>query len=139
MEAVSTRIGEGFTLMERIDPRPRLLMFGAGHVGQALFPIAATLPFDLRWHDTRPEFAVTGASIIATIWRRMARDTPPGSFYLIFISKAMISIIALAPRRAGAGRFRLLRRDRLGHQAGPVRKASWQADGIAREAIFLRG
>ena len=80
---ITGRIGEGFTIIERIDPRPRLLMFGAGHVGQALFPIAVSLPFDVRWFDTRQEFAATGAAITGDL-EALAEQAPPGSFYLIF-------------------------------------------------------
>ena len=53
-------IGEGAVITEHIDPPPPLLMFGAGHVGQALAPIAATLPFRLSWFDTRADFAGAG-------------------------------------------------------------------------------
>ncbi|MFM2481298.1 xanthine dehydrogenase accessory protein XdhC [Celerinatantimonas sp. YJH-8] len=33
-----------------------LLVFGAGHVGQALVPITAQLPLQVRWIDNRAEF-----------------------------------------------------------------------------------
>jgi xanthine dehydrogenase accessory factor len=49
-------LGEGDALIERIDAaRPRLLLFGAGHVGQAIARAFAPLPFRLDWHDSRPE------------------------------------------------------------------------------------
>lgn len=42
-------------LRQRLDGLHRpLWLFGAGHVGQALAPILATLPFRLRWIDSRP-------------------------------------------------------------------------------------
>jgi xanthine dehydrogenase accessory factor len=80
---VTQRIGEGAVITERIEARPRLLMFGAGHVGQALAPIAVTLPFHLDWFDTRPEFAGPGVTLsddpIAAV-----KAAPPGAFALIF-------------------------------------------------------
>jgi xanthine dehydrogenase accessory factor len=75
------------TITESVDPRPVLLMFGAGHVGRALAPIAAGLPLHTRWFDTRLEFgAVEGAlqpviieDLVAQIERASA-----GSLFLIF-------------------------------------------------------
>lgn len=82
-EPIAGRIGEGFTLIEHIRPQPRLLMFGAGHVGQALAPIMRTLPFDLIWLDSRPDFAATGAMIAGDLLEAV-HAAPPGSFALIF-------------------------------------------------------
>ncbi len=48
----------GDELVERNDaPRPPLLLFGAGHVGQAVAKAFAPLPFKLFWYDSRPETA----------------------------------------------------------------------------------
>lgn len=48
----------GDELVERNDaPRPPLLVFGAGHVGQAVARAFAPLPFKLSWFDSRPEAA----------------------------------------------------------------------------------
>ncbi len=48
----------GDELVERNDaPRPPLLVFGAGHVGQAVARAFAPLPFKLSWFDSRPETA----------------------------------------------------------------------------------
>jgi xanthine/CO dehydrogenase XdhC/CoxF family maturation factor len=38
-------------------PRPPVLLFGAGHVGQAVARALEPLPFRLAWYDTRPETA----------------------------------------------------------------------------------
>jgi xanthine dehydrogenase accessory factor len=57
-------LSEGDALIERIDAaRPRLLLFGAGHVGQAIARAFAPLPFRLDWHDSRPEAAAPGVAI----------------------------------------------------------------------------
>jgi xanthine dehydrogenase accessory factor len=43
-------------LRERFDdPRTRLLLFGAGHVGRAIVIALAPLPFFTRWIDSRPD------------------------------------------------------------------------------------
>jgi xanthine dehydrogenase accessory factor len=81
--SVTGALGEGATIIESITPGPRLLMFGAGHVGRALAPIAATLPFHLHWFDTRPEFAGPGVAITADPIAQV-RAAPPGAFALIF-------------------------------------------------------
>jgi xanthine dehydrogenase accessory factor len=48
----------GDVLVEPQDlPRPPLLLFGAGHVGQAVARAFEPLPFRLAWYDTRPETA----------------------------------------------------------------------------------
>jgi xanthine dehydrogenase accessory factor len=81
--AVAKAIGEGAIITEHVRPRPQLLVFGAGHVGQALAPIAATLPFRLSWLDTRPDFAGDGVTITGDPAAAIAAATP-GSFFLIF-------------------------------------------------------
>lgn len=80
---MARRIGEGAVITERVTARPRLLMFGAGHVGQALAPIAATLPFHLAWFDTRPEFAAPGVTLTDDPVGHV-NAAPPGAFALIF-------------------------------------------------------
>jgi xanthine dehydrogenase accessory factor len=58
------RLSEGDALIERIDAgRPRLLLFGAGHVGQAIARAFAPLPFALDWHDSRVEAAGPGVAV----------------------------------------------------------------------------
>jgi xanthine dehydrogenase accessory factor len=53
----------GDTLIEGWGgPRTPLLMFGAGHVGQAIARILDGLPFDLRWYDAREDTAAPFAS-----------------------------------------------------------------------------
>jgi xanthine dehydrogenase accessory factor len=48
----------GDVLVEPQDlPRPPVLLFGAGHVGQAVARALEPLPFRLSWYDTRSETA----------------------------------------------------------------------------------
>ena len=62
-------IPEVRTLSEAITPaKPRLVIFGAGHVGQAVARAFAPLPFHLDWlasrEDLRPEAGGTQATIL---------------------------------------------------------------------------
>jgi len=55
---------DGDALIETVDARrPRLLMFGAGHVGQAIVRAFAPLPFTLDWHDSREAAAAPGVAV----------------------------------------------------------------------------
>ncbi len=47
--------GDGVHLQPLADPRPRLVVFGAGHVGRAVAAIAAQLPLRVEVVDGRPE------------------------------------------------------------------------------------
>ena len=61
------RPGEGHELVERSDaPRPPVLLFGAGHVGQAVARALEPLPFRLSWFDTRPETAEFAGVVVGT-------------------------------------------------------------------------
>jgi xanthine dehydrogenase accessory factor len=44
-------------LLESILPKPNLIIAGAGHIGQALAPLAKTLGFSVTVWDDRPEYA----------------------------------------------------------------------------------
>jgi xanthine dehydrogenase accessory factor len=48
------------TMVERLAPAPRVLVFGAGHVGSAIALAAATAGFRVVVVDDRPEFADAG-------------------------------------------------------------------------------
>jgi xanthine dehydrogenase accessory factor len=64
-----TPIPEVRRLSELLKPaKPKLVIFGAGHVGQAVARAFAPLPFDLEWlasrEDLRPEAGGTRAEIL---------------------------------------------------------------------------
>jgi xanthine dehydrogenase accessory factor len=64
-----TPIPEVRRLSELMQPgKPKLVIFGAGHVGQAVARTVAPLPFDLEWlasrEDLRPEAGGTRAEIL---------------------------------------------------------------------------
>ena len=64
--ARGARPEQGDVMVERAEaPRPPLLLFGAGHVGQAIAKAFEPLPFRLCWYDTRPETAgISGVTVL---------------------------------------------------------------------------
>jgi xanthine dehydrogenase accessory factor len=69
--------------------KPRLVMFGAGHVGQAVARAFAPLPFQLDWlasrEDLRPEADGTHAEIMSEDeLEACAVAAPPGGLFAIF-------------------------------------------------------
>ncbi len=61
--------------------RTPLLLFGAGHVGEAIACAVAPLPFRLMWRDTRAAFCMQAA--LTNDPRADVGTAPPGAFYLI--------------------------------------------------------
>ena len=58
------KLTEGDAIIETIDAhRPRVLMFGAGHVGHAIARAFAPLPCVLDWRDSREEAAGPGVAV----------------------------------------------------------------------------
>jgi len=55
--AAGTPADGGFDFLEPLDPLPRLLIAGAGHIGQALSRLAGPLGFEVTVIDDRAEFA----------------------------------------------------------------------------------
>ncbi|MDR2456449.1 MAG: XdhC family protein [Deltaproteobacteria bacterium] len=49
--------GDQKVIVERLFPAPRLVVFGGGHIAQALAPMAAALRLDTVIYDDRPFFA----------------------------------------------------------------------------------
>jgi xanthine dehydrogenase accessory factor len=74
---------KGLVIVERVDPRPLLLMFGAGHVGKALAPVLATLPFRLAWFDNRDELGGSAVTIRSDLVAEV-EAAPPDALYLVF-------------------------------------------------------
>lgn len=55
--AALTQEDDSTVLVERLDhPQPQVCLYGAGHVGQALARVLASLPVQLTWIDSRAEF-----------------------------------------------------------------------------------
>ena len=73
--------GEIFLLFERLQPPPRLVVCGAGHVGAALARLGALLGYETTLIDDRPEFLQSdrfaGEAIdlvVAGDWTSAVRD-----------------------------------------------------------------
>lgn len=75
-----------------VDPVPPLdceiVLFGAGHVGQALARVLASLPCNLTWVDSRRDRfpADPGANVRTEIVQQpesVVDDCPPGTLYLV--------------------------------------------------------
>ena len=77
-------------LSELMQPtRPKLVIFGAGHVGQAVARAFAPLPFDLEWlasrEDLRPEAGGTHAEILSEDELEACIEAAPeGCLFAIF-------------------------------------------------------
>ena len=77
-------------LSELMQPtKPRLVIFGAGHVGQAVARAFAPLPFDLAWlasrEDLRPEAGDTRAGLMSEDdLEACIAAAPEGALYAIF-------------------------------------------------------
>lgn len=86
--------------------RPPLLMFGAGHVGQAVAQALAPLPFDIAWHDSRPEFAPPAVLADEAGQLEAIAAAAPRSLYLIFThSHALDYALTRAVLRRGDARY----------------------------------
>jgi xanthine dehydrogenase accessory factor len=85
-----TPIPEVRRLSELMRPvRPKLVIFGAGHVGRAVARAFAPLPFDLEWlasrEDLRPEAGGTHADILSEDELEACIEAAPaGTLFAIF-------------------------------------------------------
>jgi xanthine dehydrogenase accessory factor len=122
----------GLVIVERVDPRPLLVMFGAGHVGKALAPIVTTLPFRLAWYDNRDELGGSDVTITGDLVAQ-AEAAPPDTLFLIFTqSHAVDYDLTRAILRRGDFRY-------CGLIGSATKRARFEkrlvADGIPRGAL----
>lgn len=77
-------------LSELMKPaKPKLVMFGAGHIGQAVARAFAPLPFDVEWlasrEDLRPEAGGTRAEVLSEDdLEACIEAASPGALYAVF-------------------------------------------------------
>lgn len=85
--ARADRKGVWSQIVEYVAPiATPLYVFGAGHVGCAVVHIAATLPFQLSWLDSRPEMASLRGAAPLSIRGNLTeavQSAPPGAFFLV--------------------------------------------------------
>jgi xanthine dehydrogenase accessory factor len=107
-----TPIPEVRRLSETIRPQPpRLVIFGAGHVGQAVARVFAPLPFQLDWlasrEDLRPEASGTRATILSEDELQEAIEAAPAdTLFAIFTHSHDLDYrLTHAALRRGDGRY----------------------------------
>lgn len=77
------------TLEERLDEtQPHVWLYGAGHVGQALARVLATLPLQLTWIDSRPELlpndlAESARTVLSNDPVATVRDAPRDTRFVV--------------------------------------------------------
>jgi len=76
--------------LEPISPFPRLLIVGAGHIGQAVARQGSWLDFDISVVDDRPEYASrekfpSGTSLVVSEIERAVREFPVSADTFIVI------------------------------------------------------
>jgi len=96
----------GDVMVERADaPRPPFLLFGAGHVGQAIAKAFEPLPFRLSWFDSRPETAdIAGVTVLnpAELAER-ARAASPDAYGLVLTHDHALDYALVSACLAGGG------------------------------------
>jgi xanthine dehydrogenase accessory factor len=134
-----TPIAEVKRLAETIRPlAPPLLIFGAGHVGQAVARAFAPLPFALTWlasrEDLRPEASGTRAEIVdeAALLARVAQ-APANAMFAIFTHSHDLDY-RLTKAVLDRGDYRYL--GLIGSQTKRRRfEGRLRADGVGEEAL----
>jgi xanthine dehydrogenase accessory factor len=81
------------TMVERLAPAPRVLVFGAGHVGSAIALAAAMAGFRVVVIDDRPEFADAGRFPAS-----VGVETAPAHDALVRFSISTADAIVIATR-----------------------------------------
>lgn len=96
----------GDELVERADaPRPPLLLFGAGHVGQAIARAFEPLPFRLFWYDSRPETAqIAGVTVLEPAeMAAKAMGAAPDAYGLVLTHDHALDYALVSAGLAGGG------------------------------------
>jgi xanthine dehydrogenase accessory factor len=108
-----TESGEQRTYREALKPPPRLLIVGAGHIGQALAGLAGNLGFDVTVLDDRPDCASRerfpwARRIIGDIEAELARYPIDPQTYVIIVTRghrhdgrALVMVINSAAKYLG--------------------------------------
>jgi len=134
---------EGDALIERVDARrPTLMLFGAGHVGQAIARLFRTLDFRIEWFDSREEATEADTSVAVHDEARLielACQAGPDDFVLILTHNHELdyrlteAALAAKPRYCGliGSRTKRVRFERRLCEAGVSPEALTCPIGIA--------
>jgi xanthine dehydrogenase accessory factor len=131
---------EGDALIERVDARrPTLMLFGAGHVGQAVARLFRTLDFRIEWFDSREEADAAVAVHDEARLIELAAQAGPNDFVLILTHNHELdyrlteAALAARPRYCGliGSRTKRVRFERRLSEAGVSAEALTCPIGIA--------
>ena len=92
-QATSPESGQTFFFLEPVAPLPRLLVVGAGHIGQALARQAAWLDFNVTVIDDRADYAsrdrfAPGTSLVVADIEGAVREFPVSSdTYIVIVTR----------------------------------------------------
>jgi xanthine dehydrogenase accessory factor len=106
VSARGERPGVGAEIIECTGPsRPVVLLFGAGHVGQAVHRALEPLPFRVFWYDSREELAGRlGLAVLpADVQAEIAGDGAPYSLVLTHDHALDFALVQAALTGSGAG------------------------------------
>lgn len=102
--------GHTSVLFEYFAQAADVALFGAGHVGQALLPLLASLPLRIRWIDSRAErfpaeLPVNVVRIVSDAPVEEVATLPPGIYYLIMTHNHQLdyALCEAALQRGDAG------------------------------------
>ena len=103
VQARAARPADGDEIREHAPPiRPRLLLFGAGHVGQALARVLEPLPFRLDWRDSRAEsMTIPGVKVASS--PALIEAAGQGAPYVLILTHDHALDYALASAALAAG------------------------------------
>ena len=138
-DAPRTPIPEVRRLCETVHPDPpRLVIFGAGHVGQAVARAFAPLPFHLDWlasrEDLRPEAGGTRAAILSEAELMEAISAAPVDALFAIFTHSHDLDYRLTRAVLARGEFRYL--GLIGSATKRVRfERRLRADGIGEQAL----
>jgi xanthine dehydrogenase accessory factor len=134
-----TPIAEVRRLSELMQPaKPKLVIFGAGHVGQAVARAIGPLPFDLEWlasrEDLRPEAGGTRAEILSEDeLEACVEAAPAGTLFAIFTHSHDLDY-RLTRAALARGDFRYL--GLIGSRTKRARfESRLKADGVAADQL----
>jgi len=83
---IQAPLEDGFVFAQALTALPPLLIFGAGHIGQAVARIAAILPFRTQWFDERASVIAApaiGLAVVQADGEAAVAAAPAGALYLI--------------------------------------------------------
>ncbi len=124
--------GAAQVFIEPLLPGERLYLFGAGHIAQALAPVAAALGFQVTVIDERPEFAAPAVIPSATAFLHSYQPSEWGT--LVFDERTCCVIVTPSHRFDTQLAIELLRRPaRYVGMIGSQRKRA-TAEAALREA-----